>query len=262
MARNEKETLYQAIWEWHCIAANGDTGAVERQATWREIEAAITALDNAAYDRAAERFQRERAEERQRTTTMTLANDDKRQEIKRLEAERDAVRDREGMLYGEIAGYEQHQQELEQERDQAQAEVRVLRADVERLKEQIGRLQTNGHRVSTDRERLRRLLRKMATGQAAASEALETLADRYHAQMCYKSRPYPHSRASCQHVLAVIEANEVLAGVVEPEEPTPQECSPQADRINRALDALARLEKQHEGLPVRDHVTQRDQDDI
>jgi hypothetical protein len=233
--------LHDAICQY-TNAREAHDGGEAAKATWA-INDAITALDNAAYDRAYEQAQeacptplqvrmdlvnarteslrlkqqlelaeqqrrrweddavrllRERDEERQRTTVMTLANDDKRQELRRLKQDLEFA---------------------EHRREQAEKELRRLQTAYGGERRAVVWLRRKYHEARTELSDARDTTRRLADAHAdvfatslSLRAALETLADRYHAQCCYKNRRSQHSRHGCSHVLAVQDANEALAG--------------------------------------------------
>jgi hypothetical protein len=176
---NKKETLRQAIWDWHCYL-HRDTQAESRGASdaWQVVEDAIRALDNAAYDRGQTREKYETGQLRMERDVARMARDELQRQFDERGRERDALQ---GRLQTQVPA-------LRQLRDEAEAERDGFRGELELLHE----------RLSAKSLRLR--------------AALETLADRYHAQMCYKNQRYPHRRWSCPYVLAVQDANEALVG--------------------------------------------------
>lgn len=188
--RDIKARLKQAILTW------GQSRVTDREDSWAEVGEAILDLDNAAYDRAY----------KQASSSGTLW---------RLMAERAEAYSRGKAVAGNAV------ERLEAERDQARAEVEYLQAQLwaEKVKP-TPEFSADYARLQRDYDELRLRYDNRGHGRDQILKsrdrlrsALETLADRYHAQMCYRNRRYPHRRQSCPYVLAVIEANEALAGL-------------------------------------------------
>ncbi|KKK51720.1 hypothetical protein LCGC14_3112130, partial [marine sediment metagenome] len=208
--------------------------AVSRQ----DGEGAILALDNAAYDRAYKQVQTElRAELDRRTRSLAYVQGcakrgydlakDRAAEIERLEGR---IRTQIPALHTVVANAEADIEHLKTERDEARAAFAGERRGVEwALKKRNEALHTADELRALVQSQKRLGAREYSQASRGAEQvekerdrlraALETLADRYHAQVCYR-KPRRHERQGCTAVLAVQDANVALAG----ESETPHQC--------------------------------------
>lgn len=192
MTNNEKHDLYMAIGVWQAAAP----GEPSYQA-WDKLVDAVNALGNQV-DAAARAFNEEaysRAYEHWREI-----NCKRHDEIEQLKQELAETKED----LGQMKQYLEEAQEALGWKPATRRQTELDEADeeIERLKTEVARPDApppaNSYYADAcaEHDRLR--------------TALETLADRYHAQMCYQNRRYPHSRRGCPYVLAVVEANVAL----------------------------------------------------
>ncbi len=242
--KEARSALIKAIANWH--AARPET----RPESWPAIEDAITALDNEAYQRgyvqalveAVECYHiaTDRAEEI-RCLTAELA--DARDYANRAQAEvrtareevaraRDTIRAADARLdqtsrfrtesikllaaLGRIEVLTRRGMNdddlltvVKRAQDEAWKAYRDAQVTVLPIGEDVS--EEPGEEKGSPRL-LRQIVSALVQREAKLEKALETLADRYHAQMCYHRR-HSHSREGCPHApLAVKDAEKALIG--------------------------------------------------
>lgn len=225
--KTEKGTLYAAILHYvDARAKDGWDAVAEAGSATHAIEGAITVLDNAAYDRGYEQARvwqagyrtEEIARLKQELDQAERRRTREASEADQLLKERDAARAESIKLLAALGRIEvltrrgMNDDDLLPVVKRAQAEAWKAYRDAQGAVLPIGEDMPEAVDEEKGNPRLlRQIVSALVQRESKLEKALETLADRYHAQMCYRCRRTGGRRQTCsQPPLAVQDAERAL----------------------------------------------------